>query len=291
MFASTHPNVVPIIYACTTPSLVCLAMPYFRKGSLQDRIDTGPPPLRDAYRIADRFLGALSQIHVANFLHFDLKPSNVLFSDKDEPMIADFGQARLFDPNGTAAFPAMYKWGVPPEVYTHAVGVVESDIYQAGLTLYRLFNGDPEFRNQCAQLTEPLPNAIQKGRLPRRDRFLPHIPAGIRRVVRRALKVDPAHRYHTALEFQDALARVRVPLNWTVDFRTNGETVWAAHRDGRPDLEVHLMTDGSNGSWKVDVHTCSAMGRRRKGTNSLCAVGLTDPEADHHLRLIFDQLG
>lgn len=293
MFAAKHRNVVPIFYACRTTKHVCLAMPYFRKGSLTDRLVSGPPPLKEAYSIADGILGALSQVHVAKRLHFDLKPSNILFSDTDEPMIADFGQARLLDPSGLAAAPALYKWGMPPEVLAHNVGTVESDIYQAGLTLYRLFNGDAHFRTQCSRLrsVKSLQVSVQRGRLPNRDKFLPHVPPGIRRVIRKALKIDPTDRYHSAIEFQDALARVDLPLNWAAKLKSHGEITWTARRQGAPNLEVHRLRAGLSGRWNVEVYTCHGSLRRRKGVATLWATELTGTEAERHLRRAFMELG
>jgi serine/threonine protein kinase len=236
-------------------------------------------------------LGALSQIHVANLLHFDLKPSNILFSDTDVPMIADFGQARLIDPSGLAAAPKMYKWGIPPEVLTHHVGTVESDIYQAGLTLYRLFNGEPHFKLQCSRLTSSWAEAIEKGRLPDRGNFLPHISPGIRRVIRRALKVNPTQRYHSAIEFQDALSRLELPLNWTVHLNSAIQTTWTAHRQEGPDLEVQQLFDTGTGYWRVKVHTLNGGSRRRKGVDSFWADKLGNKEVDDHLQNVFSELG
>src|SRR5207249_4149962 len=42
MFGAAHDHVVAIQYACETPTHVCLAMPYYRRGSLTDRIQAGP---------------------------------------------------------------------------------------------------------------------------------------------------------------------------------------------------------------------------------------------------------
>ena len=87
-------------------------------------------------------------------------------------------------------------------------------VYQAGLTLYRLFNGDPFYKRQLSTLRLPLRDSICAGRFPNRDKFLPHVPAGIRRVVRTALKVAPQNRFDSAIEFQDSLGRVKQPPSY-----------------------------------------------------------------------------
>ena len=89
MAAASHPNVVPVQYACQTPDRIILAMQYFPGGSLRPMIADGPMPLHDVLRFVQAVLSGLTRIHQAGFIHFDLKPSNVLISDAGMPMIAD----------------------------------------------------------------------------------------------------------------------------------------------------------------------------------------------------------
>jgi serine/threonine protein kinase len=289
MFASRHPNVVEIHYACVTPICVSLAMPYFAAGSLTDRICDGPMSLHGGYRVADGILSAISQVHVARLVHLDVKPSNVLFSDTGEPMIADFGQAALMDARGIAALDRLYPFGIPPEAYTHGVGLVESDVYQVGLTLYRLFNGDPYFKDQLARVDD-LKSAVVGGRLPDRKKFLPHVPSGIRRVIRRALQVDPHERFRSAVDFQDSLGRVALPWDWSTEFRPDGEITWRADGKGACAYEVQLLRHGTR-HWRTDVHTNSGPGGRRRAQSSSWVTNATAAEADRSLRSLFQRLG
>lgn len=289
MFVSRHDRVVPIHHACLTASHVALVMPHYPSGSLQDRTARGPLPLREAYRIADEILAGLYQVHVANVLHFDLKPSNVLFSEDGHPLIADFGQARMMDQTGVAPMPAMYRFGTPPEFFAGAVGTVESDVYQAGLTLYRMFNGDGAYQDQVRQLRLSVEEAIAKGRFPNRRRFLPHVPPGIQRVIRKALQVHPENRYHSASEFQDALGRVSVRFDWEPAIGSDGEISWKARRGGQAELEVRQAPD-SGGLWSVEVHTLNNSRRRRKGVDSLWARRLSVSQVRRHLSDVFRRL-
>src|ERR1039457_1403269 len=94
MFAGAHPNIVPIQYACESPGQICLAMPYYPIGSLARRIHVNPLALKGVLQAGDEILRGLSKIHFNGYLHLDLKPTNILFSDRGTAMIADFGQAR-----------------------------------------------------------------------------------------------------------------------------------------------------------------------------------------------------
>lgn len=56
-----------------------LVMTYAAGGSLADRLDGGPMPVREALRVAVDIARAVAVLHDNGVLHRDLKPSNVLF--------------------------------------------------------------------------------------------------------------------------------------------------------------------------------------------------------------------
>src|ERR1700730_2572036 len=51
MFAVAHDNVIAVQYACQTPDIISLVMPYYRKGSLADRIQDRPLQLSETQLI------------------------------------------------------------------------------------------------------------------------------------------------------------------------------------------------------------------------------------------------
>jgi eukaryotic-like serine/threonine-protein kinase len=107
------PNIVPIHYACDTDDMIGLVMPYF-PGSLGSRISVGPMSVRQLIKVAQGILSGVARVHGAGFVHLDLKPSNVLFTDTGIPMVADFGQSRELGPHNTVRVPAMYPCSIPP---------------------------------------------------------------------------------------------------------------------------------------------------------------------------------
>ena len=166
MFASSCKNVVPIQYACQTNDHICLVMPFYPNGSLADRIRNGPLPPRDAVRIFLKVLYGLQEIHAHSFIHFDVKPSNILFDHADEPMVADFGQARPMTAAGAAQIPPLYPYGFAPEAITTGAGTVEFDVFQCGLSLYRAVNGDDWFKRQTPATDAALVAAVKAGAFP-----------------------------------------------------------------------------------------------------------------------------
>lgn len=127
MFCAAHPNVVPLRYACIAGANVGLVMPYFSKGSLLDRIRQAPLRVSEVRRVGQEILAGVGRIHSAGSIHFDLKPSNVLFADDDVAMVADFGQARKFNPStGAVQVPPLYDDAMPPETLRLGVGTIQS---------------------------------------------------------------------------------------------------------------------------------------------------------------------
>jgi eukaryotic-like serine/threonine-protein kinase len=291
MFRADHPNVVPVRVATQTSDRIMLVMPIFPNGSLASRIEVDPLPLADLLRVAQQVLAGLGAIHAAGTIHFDIKPSNILFSDRNVAMIADFGQAREIGPTGVTLMPQrMYAPGTPPETFTNARrGTAESDIYQLGLTLYRAANGEPMFEEQFQAARHDLPARIVKGQFPRRDLFAPHVPDRLRRIIRKALNVDPSKRFSSAAGFSNALVNVRIKNNWKTASRADGSADWIAVRKGQPRLEVSLLTSGSR--WKIELHTCQPGSARRKFRQTSWHDGLGHAEAKIHLSQLFAALG
>ena len=288
MFATSHPNVVPVQYACQTPTHVCLAMPYFPAGSLSDKLKAGPLPVGELLRVAQDVLNGVSRIHSKRFLHLDLKPSNVLFMPAGTALVADFGQARAIGTNGIVTAPAMYRWAFPPETAQLGIATVRSDIFQIGLLLYRGANGDAFYK---AQLPDPasLIGRILSGTFPDRSKFMPHVPKRLRTIIRTALKLDPAGRFATANEMAAVLGRADLGLSWVVTAGINGEITWRADRGTKPAYTVELMPN-TKSPWKVEVYKGDGSGRRAVRRAAYWGAFPTVQKGFEHLKSVFEDL-
>ena len=105
-----------------------------------------------------------------------------------------------------------------PEVIVGGSISVLTDIYQAGLTIFRLACGVSELRSKLSSLGwNDYCKAVTDGTLVSKDEFAHHVPASVRRIILKASHPDPAERFQTALEMRRAIEKLSFPGHWTVD--------------------------------------------------------------------------
>lgn len=284
LYYARHRHVVEIKYACQDDEYVYLAMPFYRGGSLQRLLESRYLSTREIVRYGIEFLSGLHHVHVRKLIHFDVKPTNVLLDDSRTATLADFGLAREMNSEGEVLMWRVYRRHAPPEFTPSSRKISKAaDIYQAGLTLYRMCTGDAEFERQAIQYhvdQDEDATSIRTGEFPARHRFLEHIPNRLRAIVGKALDLDPAQRYSSVLDMMNALAIVDKSLDWFYqEGATWGEGIWS--ESGATSRRVSLSRNGA--AWVVDARWVSPMGRERR-FSSLSNSGLRETAARQLVR-------
>lgn len=290
VYAVAHPNVVRVQYGCELGNSAYVAMPYYPNGSLTDHLSARPLKLSEALVIAQEVLLGLSHIHSNQFVHLDIKPSNIFFDDSHRALIADFGQSRQISPAGHVDHPTMYKRLMPPEVLQSAKASYVSDVYQVGAMLYRSLNGEPHWQDQLATFPNDtqLREAILRGRFPDRNNFLPHVPRRFRTVLRKAMSVDISSRYQSASVLANEIGRIPLDNDWEVNISPSGEMFWICDPPGCARINVELTQTGPR--WKTEIYTENNGSRRAKGRDSLWGTYATRKAALIALKSVFEQL-
>jgi eukaryotic-like serine/threonine-protein kinase len=251
LYAGSHNCVVPIKYACQDEDHVYLAMPYFAKGSLKSKMAERFLTVREIVNIATQILSALHHIHSKKLIHFDIKPDNILISDRGEALLSDFGLARQMERSGTAGQDRIYGNMVPPESFATDNFSNKFDIYQIGLTLYRMCVGDnafsEQYNNYCEQGVldrDRFRHAVVCGQFPCRDAFPPQIPQALASTVKQCLSTDPNDRFQSAIEIVNSLAKIEGNiLDW--QYTVDGDVrSWSKSTDERV-LVLRLDENGN----------------------------------------------
>lgn len=216
LYASSHSNVVKVNYGCSDADHIYIAMPYYKNGSLKSLIATKNLTIREIIRYSIQFLSGLHHIHSKGLIHFDVKPDNILISDSDEAHLSDFGLTKAMNSFGFASPEQFYIKQLPPETFTSSDKTIHFDIYLAGLTIYRLLNGENQFHSQLSKYKteDEYVNAVKLGNFPNREDYLPHIPLKLQRVVNKAMNVNIVDRHQTVLELINELSDIDENLDW-----------------------------------------------------------------------------
>lgn len=219
---SNHPNVVPVHYACQDQESIFIAMPYYKNGSLNKLLNIRHLTVREIVIIGCQIASGLHNIHSKKLMHFDIKPDNILLSDRGEALISDFGLSRRLSLSGTAGQDRMYFKMRPPEAYNTYEFKPTFDIYQFGLTLYRMCTGNEVFADQFNRFggtpqtfdRDAFKFAVSNGRFPDRSIFQEHIPERLRRLIKKCIDPDPLERFQSAIEVSNELAQIENVLDW-----------------------------------------------------------------------------
>ncbi|SEQ70675.1 Serine/threonine protein kinase [Mycobacterium sp. 88mf] len=244
MIAAEHKHVVAVYSAELEGQTPVIRMEYLPDGSVADRYGGGPVPVADGVRVMEDTCRGVEHLHVRGILHRDIKPANLLIAPTGEVKVSDFGLAcRISDL--TAAPPQMYLSHLPPEAASQRVGITTpaGDIYAAGVTAYRLLNGDQALRGIVTPGSDPF-DLIARGRYPDRKNWMPHIHNGLRKAVLKAMHIDPSKRYVDARTFRRALEKTRPRVSWWPTAPATGHgwegidhadgTTWRAVVEPRP---------------------------------------------------------
>jgi serine/threonine protein kinase len=146
-----HPNVLHLFDFGEVDGTPYMIVEYVPGGSLADRLRNGEEPSPSvALSLLRGIAAALDYAHGLGVVHRDVKPANVLMDDHGNPVLADFGIAKMLQhgsmttlgvTKGTPAYMA------PEQVAGREVGPA-ADRYALAIVAYRLLSGRMPFESE-----------------------------------------------------------------------------------------------------------------------------------------------
>lgn len=208
-----HPNILTLIDSGEAGGLLYYVMPYVDGETLRSLIGRGQLGVSDAMRIFREIADALAYAHAQGMIHRDIKPDNVMLSNR-HALILDFGVAKAVDDSetrqhlttagnslGTPTYMA------PEQVTADPVCDHRADIYSAGIVAYEMLVGKPPFAGSSQQIMSAqvigVPAPVRQVRA--------DVPDEVERIVMKCIRKDPNDRYTSAEDLLTELESLITP--------------------------------------------------------------------------------
>ena len=222
----SHPNIVKVLDYGEQEGMPYLVMEYVPAGTLKEQLGR-PIPWSEAARVLVPIAKALAYAHQQKIIHRDVKPSNILITRSGEPMLSDFGIAKILDEEETVDLTGTGVGVGTPEYMAPEQGLgkvvdFRADMYALGIIFYEMVTGRKPYRADTPlavmlkKTTEPLPQPKQ---------FVPELPEFVEQVLLKTLAREPENRYQDidgVISALEGIARGHEPD--TVRFRS-AETI------------------------------------------------------------------
>jgi serine/threonine protein kinase len=219
MIGMDHPHIVRVLDFGMQGTIPFLVMAYAPCGSLRTMHPRGSRlSLSQIVAYINQMAAALQYIHDQRLIHRDVKPENMLVSQRGIVALSDFGIAvvahserslsQKADVGGTGVYMAPEQFQGKPRT--------ASDQYALGIVMYEWLVGTPPFRGNIAEL------AYQHVSMPPRPLHEQiAISSAVEDVILKALEKDPQQRYLSVQDFALALEQAS---HMKREIRSSGKT-------------------------------------------------------------------
>ncbi|QDV56129.1 serine/threonine-protein kinase [Rosistilla oblonga] len=206
----SHPNIVQVYDVGRSDGRYYISQEFVDGRNLREQVDReGPLSLQRALDVMLGVAAALDAASEQGITHRDIKPENIMLSSKGNVKVADFGLARIANPDFQSELTQVgLTLGTPlymsPEQVQGKPVDVRSDLYSLGVTMFHVLTGRPPFEGET-----PLAIAVRHlHETPPRIsamRMDDHVPDWVDEVVARLMAKDPKQRFDSPSRLVDYL--------------------------------------------------------------------------------------
>jgi serine/threonine protein kinase/WD40 repeat protein len=169
-------------------------------------------------RTMSEVCAALQHAHDRKVVHRDLKPSNIMVRGNGQPVVLDFGIARLSGggEEGPEEFSGTPHYAAPEQHLGRDRDFRSGesvDVYAMGAVVFEVLTGRRLISFSERKSMAEIRGAIVEGKVPRLREAWPECPPLLDEVVARAVRRDPADRFYSIVAMSRALRRVASSLD------------------------------------------------------------------------------
>src|SRR5690554_2022172 len=204
----SHPNIVKVSDLFEANGTAYFVMPYLKGITLHQWIKAHPKPSQQQLdEVFIPILEGLKYIHERNLLHRDIKPENIYITENGNPVLIDFGAARLaIGEKSKALTQVLTPHFAPWEQYRSKGDFGPAlDFYSLAACMFQAITGE---------MLEEAPNRLENDPvqpLVERNDLKPTYSHAFLAAVDKALCVYAKDRFQTAFDFQLALMAEPAP--------------------------------------------------------------------------------
>ena len=182
----THPGIIKVMDNGVLDDCYYYSMEFMPGGNLIRRMERGKMPLDAAMKLFTPICDAMAYAHSSGVVHRDLKPANILLNSAGEPIVSDFGIAKMLDIERTALTRSGEILGTiaylaPEQRFSTKTVNRRADVFALGAILYEMLMGFPPLGNF------PWPSEVQQ-----------EFPESLQGVLERCLAINPENRFEHA---------------------------------------------------------------------------------------------
>ncbi|ARI91068.1 TPA: protein kinase [Pseudomonas aeruginosa] len=200
-----HPHVVRVLDADVIPGrdIPFLVFEYVEGSDVGDMIQERLLSPEDVLELGKQVIEGLVHLHAHGFHHCDIKPRNLLWTQKGAKIIDFNVSVRADDKESRGGGSRRYlPPDFDPEVIPYNGERADRDLYAMGLTLYEALTSRYPWDTTEPPINKPAPD-------PRELSGFSDLAPELVSVVLKAIAPRRAERFASAADFRDALAEVR----------------------------------------------------------------------------------
>jgi len=207
-----HPNIIQVFDFNHDGNTYYMVLEYLPGQTLLEKLERANQQgqllsLAETRDIMIPLCEAVSYAHQQGMIHRDLKPANVMINPQGQPVLMDFGIAKIVGGEsmtatggviGTVAY-------LSPEQIRGVRPDHRADLYALGIILYQMITGRLPFQgeNTAATMMQHLNNPVPDAR-----QFNRNTPPVLVNIIQKALAKDVSQRYQSAEEMVFALRQI-----------------------------------------------------------------------------------